>query len=273
MSNLLERMSAPAEQPPVPRHRSEPPPEFSFRRPARRPPITVWVALGLLGVVGVAVWLWLRGVLTAWTPSIAVSALAAAASVTVIPAMRRRETNTRIRPRVERVLMDIHNCLYFVVETTLIDSAASRQELIPVTNDLNETLNRLLWEYMTAVYKIPSDKSVPRFVLNAREFASQLAQTRERERDVLEPELIRAMDDFCRTIRRADRDYKAAPDDLIADPPDLATFSVLQGIRNFAAIFQHYLPYKLELGEDTIELVIAIGHASEGSADIDSTDG
>jgi hypothetical protein len=273
---ILERMpvSASAEQLSVPTHRAEPPPEFSLGRPTWRPPLTLWVALGLLGIVGVAVWLWLHGVLTAWTPSIAVSALTVAASVTVIPAMRRRETNARIRPRVERVLMDIHGSLYFVVETILIDSAASRQDLIPVTEDLNETLNRLLWEYMICAYKIPSDKSVPRFVINARQFAAQLAQTRESERDVLEPDLIRAMDDFCLIIRRADRDYEAAPDDLLADPPDMATFSILQGVRNFAAIFQRYLPYKLEIGEDTIELAITIGRRASGAgADSKSPNG
>jgi hypothetical protein len=213
------------------------------------------------------VWLWLLGVLTAWTPSIAVSALAAAASFTVIPAMRRRETNARIRPRVERALMDTDGALHFLVEELLIESAASRHDLMPITSDLTETLNRLVWEYMTCVYKIPSHESVPRFVRTAHKFACQLADTRERERDVLEPRLIRAMDDFCRTIQRADRDYKATPDDLLADPPDRATFSVLQGVRNFAFAFQDYVPYKLEIAEETIDLANAISRASKDRAE------
>jgi hypothetical protein len=219
----------------------------------------LWAALGLSGIAVAAVWLWLHSVLKEWTPGIAVSALVLAASITVIPAIMRRQANARIRPRVERVLVDTHNSLIFLVEDILIDSARSRLDPFDISNDLHETLNRLAWEYMTS--KISSE-SVPGFVLTARQFAGQLAQTRERERDVLEPGLIRAIDDFRRTIQRAGHEYEATPDDLIADPAGQATFSVLEGVRRFAWAFQSYLPYKLEIGEDTRELANGITRAS-----------
>jgi hypothetical protein len=165
----------------------------------------------------------------------------------------RRKANARIRPRVERVLMDIYGSLKFLVDDLLVESARSRQDPIYITADLHETLNRLAWEYMTHAYKIPSSSnSVPRFFLSARQFAGELTETRERDRDVLEPGLIRAIDDFCRRIQQAGRDYKTTPDDLILDPPGMATFSVLESIRRFAWAFQSYLPYKLEFGEQAI---------------------
>jgi predicted RNA binding protein YcfA (HicA-like mRNA interferase family) len=254
-------------------YRAEPPPEFSLRRPRWKPHPTSCAALGLSGIAAVAVSLWLHGVLRAWTPNIAVSALTVAATITVIQGITRRETKARIRPRVERALMDTHNSFQFLVEDIVIDYAKSHQSLRPIPNDLNEALNRLLWEHMTGAYEIPSEESVPRFVLTARQFAGQLAQTRERDRDVLEPGLIRAMDDFCRAIRRANRDYETPADDLITDPASMATFGVLQGVRNFAWAFQHYVPYSSEISEQTRGLASSISRAPVGEAGSESSNG
>lgn len=251
--------SAPAEQPPVFAYPSEPPPEFSPKRPTRKPTLTSWVALGLTGVSLVAVWLWLHSDLTVWTPSIAISALGLASSITVIPGIMRIQSNARSRPRLERMFIDTHNALQLLTEHIVIESASNSQDPLPITSNLADTLQHLLWAYMHCAYRIPSTKESPaRFVITARQFARQLARTRERERDILEPRLIRAMDDFCLKIGRADRDYEATPDPLITDPAGMATFGVLHAARDFAWVFQDYTPYELAINDETIELARTI---------------
>jgi hypothetical protein len=250
-------VSVSAENPRIPSRPPIPPREFSLKPPRKwRPAPTSWVALGLLVLTGAAVWLWLDGVLREWTPGFAVSAFVLAASVTVIPAVLRRQADARVRRRVEPVINEIHNSLYLVVEDILVDAAETQPDQAFDTSDLHEIFDLLCWAHMTCALTIPSSKEHPaQFVLIAREFARQLARTRERERDVLEPDLIRAIDDFCRAIQRADRDYAAAPDDLITDPASVATFGVLEGVRRFAWEFQRWVPEKLELGEYSREVI------------------
>jgi hypothetical protein len=144
----------------------------------------------------------------------------------------------------------------------VIDSAGNSQGQLPITSDLTDTLNRLLWAYMHCAYRIPSTKESPaRFVITARQFARQLERTSDRNRDILEPRLTQAMDDFCRKMGSANRDYARAPNPLIPDPADMATFTVLQATRNFAWIFQEYSPYRLAIDEETVELVLSINRS------------
>jgi hypothetical protein len=209
-----------------------------------------------LVLTGVAIWLWLNGVLKEWTPGLAVSTAVLAATITVVPTVQRRQADARIRRRVEPVLNAIHNSLISVIEDVLVDSARNQHDQVLTTNDLHEIFDLLCWEHMTCALTIPSSGEHPaQFVLAARDFARFLARTRERERDVLAPDLIRAMDDFCRAIQRADLDYGSVPNDLIIDPATLATFGVLEGVRRFAWEFQRFAPYRLELREYSREVI------------------
>lgn len=256
---LSRKSPSSAEQLPAPSYPTDPPAAFAPRRPTWRPALTSWMALGLLGVSAIAVLLWLQGGLTAWTPGIAISALGLASSITVVPGIMRRQSNARARPRLERVFTDTHNALQFLAGHVVIDSAGNSENQLPITSDLTDTLHRLLWAYMHCAYQIPSTKESPaRFVITARQFARQLERTSDRDRDILEPRLTRAMDDFCHKIESADRDYARSPNPLIPDPAGMATFTVLHAARDFAWVFREYTPYPLELDEGTIELALSI---------------
>jgi hypothetical protein len=217
---------------------------------------------GSVGVSAIAVWLWLHRVLTAWTPGIAISDLGLASSITVIPGIMRRQSNARARPRLERIFLDTHNALQFLAGHVVIDSAGNSPSQLPITSDLPYTLHRLLWASMHCAYRIPSTKESPaRFVITARQFARQLEHTSDRDRDILEPRLTQAMDDFCRKIESADRDYARAPNPLIPDPASMATFTVLHATRDFAWVFQEYTPHPLVIDEETIELALSINRS------------
>jgi hypothetical protein len=135
--------------------------------------------------------------------------LAVAATITVIEWVVRREARERLRPRSERALHWIGLELQNFTTAVLLDYAETHlANYRPIPDDVVEMLKQ--WRMDHDFEDVPRTDiddgaagKAPLIVLEAVMLARGLDQARSRDLDILEPVLVREIDDFGDAARNA----------------------------------------------------------------------
>jgi hypothetical protein len=164
----------------------------------RRPTVLVALGLCLLAACSALVWA-VTEPADDWLPNVATTALGIAVTITVIESIIRREASARLRPRTERVLYWLGLDLRMFTWSLIGDYTETHLHTFhPIPGDLFDLIDR--WK------SDPEDtprephewrgQQAPLIIQEAVDFAHKVAATRERDLDVLEPDLVREIDDF-----------------------------------------------------------------------------
>jgi hypothetical protein len=183
-----------------------------------RPGLASLVALVVVVVAVAAVCLYDHKRLQAWTPNIAVTAASIAITVTVLSSIVRQEERKRIRPRVDRTQRLVGEALRGFIDVLVIDYAGTHvADFKALPDDVPAMVALWLSEHETAT-SITRDGDLPLRVSQAAKLAASLQECRAHDLDVLEPDLVRSIDDFCSGTTRAFQDCALADTDLCKDP-------------------------------------------------------
>lgn len=242
-----------------------------------KPGLAEGLALVLLLAAGGAIVLYDHHKLRAWDPNIVVSAISIAITITVVSWIVRREAQKRIRPRVERthywmglafggflsaVITDYSGTHYKSFKT--IPTTASEMFVFWLAEQENEDIPRQLLK----------GEKLPMLILEAREFTRQLEEHRSRDLDVLEADLVTAIDDFGWYTGQAMHLLAMVEQGLLDDrkgTEGTALATVLQGAQKFVAAFEPYDPRWMAIHDKSKEA--AVVHSRRvGEAQVDESD-
>jgi hypothetical protein len=153
-----------------------------------------------IAAAAVATW-FLTDAADAWMPNVATTAVGVAATITVVEWVVRREARERLKPRTDRALYWIGLELRMFMESVLMDYAEThRHTYRPIPADVGEMIDQ--WNADHDVEDNPREyiehggTRAPLIVTEAIKLAQRLDQARSRDLDVLEPGLVRGIDDF-----------------------------------------------------------------------------
>jgi hypothetical protein len=177
-------------------------PRIRLRLPSLSP--TAWLALivtavGLAFVVVGVVSDWLD----AWAPNLATSAFTIAVTVTVVERIVRREARERLRPRVESAMDALRQEFRAFLSGVTVDYAGTHLHTFrPLPRDALDFLDQWLEDKAAQdACDVPGGaddvlQGRPLVVYKGDELGKALLHYRELDRDVLEPEVVRAIDDY-----------------------------------------------------------------------------
>lgn len=213
-----------------------------------RPGLAVYLALVLVVVAAVAIVLYDHHDLRAWTPNVATSALSIAITVTIVSWIVRHEARRRIQPRVERTLYWIGLGYRLFLSAILVDYAGTHHATFkPIPQSAPEVVE--LWlaeqEREDVPRHQPEGERWPMLVASAHEYVGELEDYRARDLDVLEPDLVRAIDDFRWHVAQAIQllgMYEQAPLPEPRDTERVALMTVMQGARQLTTSLERYAP-------------------------------
>jgi hypothetical protein len=136
-----------------------------------------------------------------WMPNVATEAFFVAVAVTVIDGAIRRQAAARLRPRVERVIEDLRWAFRRFADGVIIDYAGTHlHRYRSVPRDVLTALDQWLEDsdqHDACPLPLPEETDrLPLVVHQGFEFANALRALRESDREVMEPEVVRAIDDF-----------------------------------------------------------------------------
>ena len=164
----------------------------------RRPTGLVALALCLLAACSAVLWAVTESA-DDWLPNVATTALGIAVTITVVESIIRREASARVRPRTESVLYWLGLDIRMFTWSLIGDYTETHLHTFqPIPNDLFDLIDR--WK--TDPEDTPRQphewqgQRAPLIIQETIDFAYKLAATRQRDLDVLEPDLIREIDDF-----------------------------------------------------------------------------
>jgi hypothetical protein len=165
--------------------------------PTRR----VAAVMFLVGVVGVVLWCTTDS-LRAWIPNITIGAGTVGLTITVVDRAIRREARERLLPRLEGAVSSIGTDFQMMLLAVARDYSSTHLDTFtPIPKDGVVLIEQWIDSRDEVdASRRRSDDGSPALLSSARELAAQLASARERDRDVLEPRLVRAMDDFCLSV-------------------------------------------------------------------------
>lgn len=171
-----------------------------MRLPSLSP--TSWLALALtaLGLIFVAVaiaWDWLD----AWAPNLATEAFAIALTIAVVERIVRREDRRRLQPRVESAMHALRQEFRRFVDGVTVDYAGTHlHSFRPLPRDALEFLDQWLADKdkQDACHapRRGDPEQLPLVLHQGIELGKALVHYRELDREVMEPELVRAIDDY-----------------------------------------------------------------------------
>jgi hypothetical protein len=214
----------------------------------RRLPLTFWAALALVGVAVIASVLWWR-----WeffdqlAPNVITEALGLAVTVTAVEWIVRRQSQERLLPRTQDVLHWMGLDFRLFTMSVVHDYAVTHVGAIkPIPRDALELIDLCLEDYKNEdePRDVLDGQWLPSLFLSALEFDRELQRARERDLDVLEPDLIAAIDKFRWHVGQAVqhlgfvREGHLAPE--MAEP--VAYSTLMRGTRIFAEVFKRYAP-------------------------------
>jgi len=167
-----------------------------------RPSLATWAGLAFVGVASVAVltW-WLTDALDDWAPNAAVEALSIAATIVIVERIVRHETRARVRPRIESasdaLRQEFHSFLYGIT----VDYAGTHLHTFrPLPRDALAFLDQWLADkdkQDACQTTLREDRGeLPLVLHQGIELGKALRHYRELDREVMEPELVRAIDDY-----------------------------------------------------------------------------
>jgi hypothetical protein len=199
--------------------------------------------------------------LRAWIPNITVGAATVALTITVVEGAIRREARNRLLPRVEGAISTIGIDFHMMLLAVVRDYSSTHVDVFePVPKDGVELIELWLGSHdeLDAPRVRSDDGEVPAILSSGREFAEQLERERERDRDVLDPALVRAMDDFCFTVQEANDvigfDLDRAEH---AKAEDLSVIMIVMALRVLAWALRREGPHWLEIREPTRTAALA----------------
>lgn len=169
----------------------------------------VTVALVVLAVASVVVWS-LTDAADAWMPSVATTLLSVAATITVVGWIVRREERERRRPWQDRALYWLGFDLRMFMDALLLDYAETHLHTYrPIPSDVLEMIGQWQADHSSEdAAREDMDhrgRRAPLIVLEAIELAQRLKHSRGQDLAVLEPSLIREIDDFIWAAGQADQ--------------------------------------------------------------------
>jgi hypothetical protein len=168
-----------------------------------RPSLGTQAALAFAGLAGLAGLAWaFTEALDDWAPNIAVEALSIAATITIVERIIRHEARERLRPRIESAMDGLRQEFLKFVHGLAWDYAATHLHTFrSLPRDALAFLDHWLAEkdaQDACQVPVPDDKRVEiSYVLyEGLEMGNALRIYRELDRDVMEPEVVRAIDDY-----------------------------------------------------------------------------
>jgi hypothetical protein len=222
-----------------------------------RPGLAEYLATMLVVVAIAAIILYDNHRLRAWTPNVATSALSIAITVTVVGWIVRHEARARVRPRVERTLYWMGLGFRGFLSAIVIDYAGTHDATFePIPATAREMIELWLAEQEHEdVARVRSEgERLPMLLAEAREYVRELEDHRARDLDVLEPDLIRAIDDFGWHTAQATQLLGMAEQGLLNDRADterVALMTVMQGAQQLTSALERYAPSWMTILEQT----------------------
>jgi hypothetical protein len=234
-------------------------------RPRLPKSLTAWVVLALVVVGAWAIYVGRNAKLREWAPNMAVAAFGFALTLTVVAWIVRREGQRRIAPRVDNAIYWMGLSFRIFISAVTSDYAYAHAESFrEIPGDAREMFQQWLDDQDNEdVTRQRLEDGRLMLVASGQEFAKDLEERRERDLDVLEPELVRAIEDFQRAVGGAVQLCGFLRAGLLQDPEKAehtALRSVAQGGADFAAVFEKYGPSWMEI------LPLMKGSADEISA-------
>jgi hypothetical protein len=243
-----------------------------------KPGLAEGLAFVLLLVAAGAIILYDRRELRAWDPNIVVSAISIAITITVVSWIVRREARERIRPRVERTLYWMGLSFSSFLSAIITDYSGTHYKTFkPIPGTASEMLD--LWlaeqENEDVARRLLDGESLPMLVLEAREFTRTLEEHRARDLDVLEADVVTAIDDFGwhtgQAVQLLDMVDQGLLDDQ-ARTEGTALATVIQGTQKFVAAFEQYDPRWMRIRELS-KASAAVHSRRNGEAQVDEPHG
>lgn len=231
-----------------------------MRRPDWSP--TTWLALALVGVAALGIAGWFRfPALKPWLPNVTVSALTVAATITIVDRIVQREAARRLQPRFESVAHRIGISFKWL----LIGIGRDLKQTQPPGVDAGSLDGlRLTETWLEAqadgrverekARRMPDPHDLPALAGYALDFAETLERQRARDREVLRPDLIRAMDDFVKATRDAVALYEMVDRETRSDWRWSVTVlleAIVTATYEFAVAFARHAPQAILLGYGT----------------------
>jgi hypothetical protein len=165
-----------------------------------RPSLGTRWALAFVAIAGFA-W-WLADVLNDWGPNIAAEALSIAATIVIVERIVRHEARARLLPRIENAMDALRWEFRDFVHGVAVDYAGTHLHTFrPLPGDALAFLDQWLadkdaQDACQATTWNEDRDSLPLVLHQGNELGKALRHYRELDREVMEPELVRAIDDY-----------------------------------------------------------------------------
>jgi hypothetical protein len=204
--------------------------------PARR-----W-AVGFFILAGVCVAVWIEtNAADAWMPNAATAAVGIGLTITLVEWIIRQETERRLAPRVERVKDGFRSYLETFAEIVAISYAgAHTRSYRPVPADALHFLAQ--WLEDRAPQELDSGQilGVPIVLSLGFDLADEVGKSRVEDREVMDPDLVGAIDDFRLKVTAA-RTMQFLVEQRLDDTPEetirRAEVLVVEGVLAFGEAF------------------------------------
>jgi hypothetical protein len=163
-----------------------------------------WSALAFAGIAAFAVLMWwLADALDDWAPNFAAEALSIAATLVIVERIVRHEARQRLMPRIESAMAALRSEFRRFLQSVTVDYAGTHLHTFrPLPRDAPDFLDQWLADKQTqdacfSPRRVSDDpKELPLVLGAGEELGKALSHYRELDRDVLDAEVVRAIDDY-----------------------------------------------------------------------------
>jgi hypothetical protein len=194
------------------------------------------VAFALAAIAAVAIVLdATSALLSQWTPNIATEAISLLVTIAVVDRIIDNRERLRMKPRVERALRDVGGDFRMLVRGIAWDYKATH---VATFEPIPTTSLGVLDHWLANVGREDSERAIhgeddlPAAVSQALHVATSLQRVRDNDKDVLEPEVVAAIDEFEEDARLAFAVYHGMPGASAGDRAREAIGLVVQATRN-----------------------------------------
>ncbi|MDX6453833.1 MAG: hypothetical protein QOH16_3882 [Gaiellaceae bacterium] len=194
------------------------------------------VAVTLAAIAAVAIVInRMSSLLDQWAPNIATEAISVLVTIIVVDRIIDNRERLRMKPRVERALRDVGGDFRMLVRGIAWDYRATHAatfEPIPTTSlgVLDHWLANVGRE--DSERAVHGDNDLPAAVTHALQVATSLQRVRDNDKDVLEPEVVAAIDEFEEDARLALAVYHGMPGASVGDRAREAIGLIVQATHN-----------------------------------------
>jgi hypothetical protein len=211
-----------------------------------RPTPVEWVAVALTALAVLAVIAYFTtSAADAWAPNIATEAFSIAVTIAVVERIVTRQARERLRPRTERVIYWVGLNLRLFTSAVVTDYAGTHlHSFKPIPRDLIEMFEFWLEEQKNedaaSIVEVPGAR-YPMLIACGIEFYDDVKRHVDPNREILEPALIRAVDDLSWHVGQAMQSHDFSKAHWIQDRPAYdrsARSHIVRGGLQFAEAFR-----------------------------------